>query len=1019
MKRPLITVIICLALFACMKLNAFAGFSFQDFEPDNGSNPYGWHMGSIMYTWAGLVNAPEPVHSGTRSWKLITDHYTYWAKTGIGSQVSPGDTNLNLSRNDRLLIWVYSIPQWGGHNTLGVTFFDNGAYAQNGFEVWTTNKAIYMQWTPLYILLSQLPPDFDLQHINRIVVCMYWPGTYYFDDVTVLRQDRAYQTFEPSLRGNPGPEEYGWKWNDVDTVNFAGGQEPVKEGGNSWKLTTAQKWGGTGIQSQEKGIYWNEDLGQYEQSFWHVDLHPEKNTNLQLWVCQLADNGMDNNLGVQFYDHGSHHTDDTKAVVWPNKACRYGGWTRVVIPFSQLPDTFNLHEIDKIQLQEYWPGTYYFDDIRATGKILTIKEPNLAAGVVTWNKISEAARYFLEESRVGPNGPWNEVYKGASNAYNVTRLTKLWYRVRWREKTTTDSPLPYYSDYSDVVQYTPPSIYINKTRLVQGFVEWPSIPAANVYEVQTATSENGPWSPIYRGAYVSNWLRATNNNWYRVRAIQEINNSVSSMTNWSKPQIYQPNKRFLRAVGTAIKDRDGNGKEVVLQGINLGSLFSIEKWMTGIGETDSPPVEDEWTMRKILTNRFGAAGAKELLDTYQNAYITDVDLDNLVNLGINFVRLPIYYRILQNDNGTWVTDASGQIDFSIIDRIVNYCADRGIYVLLDLHGAPGSQNNEAHSGRQNFNKLFENTTAGETYRNRTIGLWKAIATHYKNNQAVCGYDLLNEPIGAPTLESLWQLYDRIYDAIRLIDTNHIIVMEGIWNQDVQDWDTLPKPQDMGWQNVAYQFHYYLWNANEDLNSHMNYIGQKVAESKTKQALYNVPLIIGEFNCFGMKPIWEYYLQNFNREKWSWAAWSYKIRYSPSEWGLYNHSGYNVSLPKIRADSLNALKQKFLKYATLTYHSKNFTLSELIRDYSVPATTKPFIKSISPETQSPQSEVAIKGVNFGASTGIVFFEGNPVPIISWSDNLIRFYVRYTEPKRCGMVTVRVGNDISNEIVLHLM
>ena len=197
MKKSIIGLATAFLFILITRGICFAGFTYQDFEPNNGSSQYGWQMGSIMYTWAGFSSGSEPVHSGTRSWKLATDHYTYWAQTGIGSQVNPGNTDLDVNRTDRLCIWVYPLPQWGGNHTLGIRFFDKGLYANDGFEIWTTNTAAYNSWTELHVLFSQLPDDFDLGHITRLVLTMYWPGTYYFDDISVVRQDRAYQTFEP------------------------------------------------------------------------------------------------------------------------------------------------------------------------------------------------------------------------------------------------------------------------------------------------------------------------------------------------------------------------------------------------------------------------------------------------------------------------------------------------------------------------------------------------------------------------------------------------------------------------------------------------------------------------------------------------------------------------------------------------------------------------------------------------------------------------------------------------------
>jgi len=648
---------------------------------------------------------------------------------------------------------------------------------------------------------------------------------------------------------------------------------------------------------------------------------------------------------------------------------------------------------------------------------LKIQESDLASGKVTWSKEEGADKYILEESKVGPNGPWEIIYSGTDNFCAVSGITRSWYRVRCWKTVSNDHQIP---EWSDVVQYIPPGLFIKIEPLKNGYVEWPSIPQANFYEVQTAPKEDGIWDLVYSGPFPDRKIKAMPDAWYRVRALQKKENKIVSITNWSNPQAFCPSAEgFLRTSGTVIKDQNGNGKEILLRGVNLGSLFLIEPWILGVGKADDLSIEDEWSLRGILNSRFGSLQCQQILDKFYNTYIQTIDMDYLLNLGINTIRLPIYYRLLQHEDGTWVTNSSGQIDFSQIDRLVNDCADRGIYVLLDLHGAPGAQNKERHSGRKNFNKLFDNSTEGETYRKRTIELWQVIAQHYKNNKTICGYDLLNEPAEPKdsfSKEGLWKLYDLIYKAIRNVDKNHMIIMEGIW-----DWEALPSPASMGWENVIYQFHYYHVLDNKELQAQKDFIDQKIREGRIKQSEYQVPVMIGEFTCLSYAPTWAYYLENFNREKWSWTLWTYKSYPSPYEWGLLNYSGPKGDLPEFKTDSFDSLLSKLSNYATLDHYLSNDTLVELIKNYSIPSTSKPFIKNVSPETIQPGHDLWIKGMNFGESQqdNEVMFERVPLPIISWSNTAIHVSIPETERRPFGMVLVKTDKIDSNEIVLHLV
>ena len=437
---------------------------------------------------------------------------------------------------------------------------------------------------------------------------------------------------------------------------------------------------------------------------------------------------------------------------------------------------------------------------------LKIQDSNSASGIVTWNKIEGTDNYILEESSIGPNGPWITVYRGTKNTYQMSKIMKLWYRVHREHTSPNDHQGIALSDKSAVTEFSPSAIFIKKNRLKDGFVEWPAIPPANFYEVQASPSENTAWNFVHKGPYQNHWLKAVPGMRYRVRALMKKKATLISATDWSKPQVFHgPGKGFLRAHGTIIRDQNGHGKEILLQGVNLGALFLIEPWFAGLGRADNPPIEDEWSIRSILSSRFGDSGCQKILDSFYSTFIQTYDMDKLYNLGINTIRLPINYRLLQNEDGSWITDSLGRIDFSKLDRIVNYCADRGMYVVLDLHGAPGSQSKERHSGRKNFNKLFENSPEGEIYRRRTVELWRTIALHYRNDTTIGGYDLLNEPTepkDALSSEALGKFYDRLYKAIRDADKNHIIMMEAVW-----DWNALPQPASMGWENVVYQFHY--------------------------------------------------------------------------------------------------------------------------------------------------------------------------------------------------------------------
>jgi aryl-phospho-beta-D-glucosidase BglC (GH1 family)/flagellar hook assembly protein FlgD len=588
----------------------------------------------------------------------------------------------------------------------------------------------------------------------------------------------------------------------------------------------------------------------------------------------------------------------------------------------------------------------------------------------------EAAQYTLQESAAGPDGPWQTIYTGTSNSLTSTHLYSSWLRVRWESVSQQTGVEPYSSDWSEVVNYVPRPVLIRQSVLQQGLIEFQPIPQASLYEVEEGMTRNGPWSEIYQGDAPSVPLTASLDRWYRVRAIvTDATGQVTDAAAWSPALLYDPDA-FVKAVGTVLKEQQGLGDALTLRGVNLGNALLLEPWMffglnhpavkkpTDPNYNPSVAIHDDWMFRDELTQRFGSETAAELLRSYQETYLQATDFDNLMRLGLNVVRLPIYYRDIRELDET-LNWTGTEYKWDHIDRIIELCADRGLYVLLDLHGAPGAQSEQDNTGRMNFNQLFkedqqvmcggENVTVGECYRRRTVELWQAMAARYQDNTAVAGYDLLNEPAGAPSPDALWQLYDRLYDAIRSIDSSHLIVMEGLWVDPnrwpavTSDWEWLPDPKSSNWNNIAYQFHYYCWSCATgptpvpvatQITSQQTFLDEKFSAADSKQFDYDVPLMIGEFTGFGVRPVWEDYLNRFNQHGWSWTNWSYKTYDSPSEWGLYNHLILAKDLPDVRRDSLEDIQRKLSLFDTVSHHTPNVSLVEVFKTYAAQAVNQP-------------------------------------------------------------------------------
>ena len=386
-----------------------------------------------------------------------------------------------------------------------------------------------------------------------------------------------------------------------------------------------------------------------------------------------------------------------------------------------------------------------------------------------------------------------------------------------------------------------------------------------------------------------------------------ISGKITGITQVSARESLGSND-FLKVNGTQIRKQKGTGDVVYLRGTNAGGWLVQENWMNPTNASDQK------TMMTTLANRFGTSKRDELVSTYENNYWTTQDFDNCAEMGMSVIRLPFTYMNLCDDNGNLKSNA-----FDRLDWFVQNCSQRGMYVILDMHGAFGSQNGMDHSGEVNDGKqLYYN----QSNKDKTLNLWKKIAEHFKGNPAVAAYDILNEPgIKAAATYSLhWDFYNEIYNTIRSKDSNHIIIMESCW-----DADNLPRPSQYGWTNVAYEYHYYPWSAQNSSDAQKSYFSSKVSDIANHN--YGVPTFVGEFTCFEQAEGWKAAMSTFNSQGWHWTTWSYKVT-GNSSWGIYNHNPEKVD---IYNDSADTIKNKWSAVGTANGW-KNDKIYNLVKPY---------------------------------------------------------------------------------------
>lgn len=394
-----------------------------------------------------------------------------------------------------------------------------------------------------------------------------------------------------------------------------------------------------------------------------------------------------------------------------------------------------------------------------------------------------------------------------------------------------------------------------------------------------------------------------------------------------EPQIsYAPIQAsdFLMTNGEDIKKERGVGETVYLRGVNAGNYLLVEEWMSPFMSSESMWITDHKTLTDTFVERFGEQKTIELWANYRENFWTDVDFKNCVNMGMNVIRLPFSYMNVDPDYYNCSRIDGEPYNFSQLDWFVTRAAEYGLYTILDLHGAYGSQNGQDHSGEKLPDVESTDFFRNEEKQQKTIDLWTAIAKHFNGNPAVAAYDLLNEPgeKGANTSARHWNFYNKLYKAVRQEDKEHIVIFETMYEAE-----HFPPPGKFGWENCMYSVHNY---ADKNLESIKTLNQMKL--NNLEEGGFHAPLHMGEFNCFHVEEGWKYLLNLLNEHGWHWTSWSYKLNTHPiypfEGWGIYYSKAETIyydtdsyeeimtKIPKIRTDDRDTVKFTFESGNTL-------------------------------------------------------------------------------------------------------
>jgi len=395
---------------------------------------------------------------------------------------------------------------------------------------------------------------------------------------------------------------------------------------------------------------------------------------------------------------------------------------------------------------------------------------------------------------------------------------------------------------------------------------------------------------------------------------------------------------------------DPKGKPVILKGVNVGNWFVIEPWMLDITDAPDHPA-DQYQIETILAERFGQAEKDRLMNIYYSNWITARDFKIIKSFGFNVVRLPVQYRMYEDDAQPYKLKKDA---FKWTDHAIKLAADQGLYTILDMHGAQGGQSVYDHTGRSGQNKLW---TDPENPK-RLAWLWSELAKKYKNNPAVVAYDVFNEPYGG-SYEGIKAVFSQSYKTIREHDKNKLIFAMGFYD----GFSFYGTPTENNWKNVGYQMHYYPGMfGNGDPTplthaKHINFLQTLPAQLKP----FNSNFLIGEMNVVfagaGGGPLMRNYYDLHSKNGWHTTMWSYKVHkktggLGADTWGMVGNKNPLPTL-NFRTDSKAQIEQYFKTFSTMPYEI-NEPLRKALTAKTPPPVNLPAIPK--PRVTAPQQAV---------------------------------------------------------------
>jgi hypothetical protein len=319
---------------------------------------------------------------------------------------------------------------------------------------------------------------------------------------------------------------------------------------------------------------------------------------------------------------------------------------------------------------------------------------------------------------------------------------------------------------------------------------------------------------------------------------------------------------------------DEVGDEVVLAGVGLGGWMNMEDFITG------HPGNEE-ALRRHLRRTMGPDAYEAFFATFDEVFLADADAAFIASLGLNAVRIAVNYRHFERDEAPFELLEEG---FRRLDRAIDVLAAHDIYSIIDLHAAPGYQNQQWHSDNPTHQALF---WVHPHFQDRVIHLWEALADRYRDRPEVAAYNPLNEPADESG-EVLPRFYRRLVDAVRAVDARHMLFLDG--NRYATDFSCF----DEGYDNTVFAAHDYALAGTAVATGYPGTVGGEHVDRQGLELAFlrrtdfmrrtGTPIWIGEFGPVyppdRPEETWRFdvlrdQLAIYREHGASWSLWTYK------------------------------------------------------------------------------------------------------------------------------------------------